>query len=160
MKFKIIILLLICSIKSYSSEIYPFINPGVSIGIELGQKLMPFVGTELSVGATEGFSTEYGLTAGISGGLQYNFVSKSVKKYCDVEGGTMMVGLALGYEWNSVGNNSPRITCWAGTILYGSFTVTPIATNKGSIAVSGKLPLLAALEVTDYGFVLPNMSSH
>ncbi len=134
------ILLLLTTYSAYAAkEIAGFLNPGVYIGWEFGEKSGFVLGGEISTGAIFANSA---LLVGTCGNLQYNFSSGNFKKVAEVEFGSLFGGISGGYEINSVGDNSKRISVWTGALAYLVFTYAPDATNPYCSGIVGKVPLM------------------
>ena len=150
MKLKIYIFIVLFFIPVASSEIYPYVNPGLVIGKEFGKDGGFYTGIELSAGATQALETDPYLLCGLVGGIQYTYKSKIIKKYFEVQAGTVFMGVAYGREFHSTGKASSRYTGWLGAMYYAKLTYSPdVDIIAASLLMS--IPMLAGLEVVDYG---------
>jgi len=149
----IILVLLEFNLISYATENDYFINPGVYLGWEFGKTGGLVAGLEVSSGLIKekvdwfgGLPQSYGTVVG----SQYQFNSKNIKYFTEIEYLCILGGGSVGYEINSLKSNSIRSRLWAGLITYLSLSYSPYTENKFNLGIITKAPLVQMITYTGF----------
>lgn len=111
-----------------------FINPGLKIGWQFGEKSGMVVGAEISGGRCK----EFGYT-GVVCGYQYNLFRRQPLSYIEFEIGKYLLGGAAGVEFSGKSGPATRIRLIGGALLFLSYTYS-FSEGSKEIDLVGKYP--------------------